>query len=146
MFTNRIQNVPKGTHSDAPSSHWCRQAPRFSSEANPAVNILCVFPENICIYIFLFVCLFVCFWSRTACGILVPWPWIEPGPSAVKAQSPNHWTVRESPCLYLLYKWRHLWTFSTLSFFHLKYVLGSVYSKLLHPFKCLPRSLCEAAP
>ena len=28
-------------------------------------------------------------------GILVPWPEIEPGPSAVKAQSPNHWTARE---------------------------------------------------
>ena len=30
-----------------------------------------------------------------ACGILVPRPGIEPGPMAVKALSPNHWTVRE---------------------------------------------------
>ena len=30
-----------------------------------------------------------------AYGILVSWPGIEPGPSAVKAQNPNHWTVRE---------------------------------------------------
>ena len=29
--------------------------------------------------------------------ILVPWPGIEPGPSAVKAPSPNHWTAREFP-------------------------------------------------
>ena len=29
------------------------------------------------------------------CGILVPWPGIEPGPSAVRVQSPNHWTARE---------------------------------------------------
>ena len=32
-----------------------------------------------------------------ACGILVPLPGIEPRPSAVKAQSPNHWTTREFP-------------------------------------------------
>ena len=32
-----------------------------------------------------------------ACEILVPQPGIEPGPSAVKAQSPNHWTAKESP-------------------------------------------------
>ena len=28
-------------------------------------------------------------------GILVPQTGIEPGPSAVKAWSPNHWTARE---------------------------------------------------
>ena len=32
-----------------------------------------------------------------ACGILVPWPGIEPAPSAVKVRSPNHWTSREVP-------------------------------------------------
>ena len=32
-----------------------------------------------------------------ACGILVPQPGIEPGPSAVKARSPNHWTAKEFP-------------------------------------------------
>ena len=38
------------------------------------------------------------FWlCRKACGILVPRPGIEPGPSAVKARSPNHWTAREFP-------------------------------------------------
>ena len=39
-----------------------------------------------------------------ACGILVPWPGIEPGPSAVKAQSPSHWSAREFPtiCLFIL--------------------------------------------
>ena len=30
-------------------------------------------------------------------GILVPWPGIEPGPSAVKVRSPNHWIAREFP-------------------------------------------------
>ena len=47
-----------------------------------------------------FVCLFV-FWLRcTACGLLVPRPGIEPGPLAVRAQSPNHWTAREFPLCY----------------------------------------------
>ena len=31
-----------------------------------------------------------------ACGILVPRPEIQPQPSAVKVQSPNHWTPEES--------------------------------------------------
>ena len=38
------------------------------------------------------------FWlCRVACGILVQPPGIEPGPSAVRAQSPKHWTAREFP-------------------------------------------------
>ena len=38
------------------------------------------------------------FWlSHAACGILVPWPGIEPGVVGVKARSPNHWTTREVP-------------------------------------------------
>ena len=32
-----------------------------------------------------------------ACGILVPWPGIEPAPLAVEAQSLNHFTAREVP-------------------------------------------------
>ena len=44
-----------------------------------------------------------------ACRILVPLPGIKPGPPAVEAQSPNHWTTREFPScpsyvlLYLFY-------------------------------------------
>ena len=38
------------------------------------------------------------FWlHHTACGILVPWPGIEPRPMAVKALGPNHWTARKFP-------------------------------------------------
>ena len=38
------------------------------------------------------------FWPRcAACGILVPRPGIETGPTAVKPPSLNHWTSRESP-------------------------------------------------
>ena len=42
------------------------------------------------------------FWlRRTACGILVPRPGIEPVPPAVEAQGPNHWTAREFPqCIF----------------------------------------------
>ena len=43
------------------------------------------------------------FWSRrTACGILVPRPGIEPGALAVRALSPNHWTARQLPCCFAL--------------------------------------------
>jgi len=31
---------------------------------------------------------------HAVCGILVPWPGIEPVPILVKAWSPNHWTAR----------------------------------------------------
>ena len=34
---------------------------------------------------------------HTACGILIPRPGIEPTYSAVKAQSPNQWTMKEFP-------------------------------------------------
>ena len=38
------------------------------------------------------------FWPHhVVCGILVPWPGIEPGPSPVKVQGPNHWTAMEFP-------------------------------------------------
>ena len=47
-------------------------------------------------HFFLFFFLF--FWLHsTACGILVPWPGIEPLPPAVEAQSLNHWTTGEVP-------------------------------------------------
>ena len=38
------------------------------------------------------------FWPcRTACGILVPQPGIEPASPALEAQSLDHWTTREVP-------------------------------------------------
>ena len=39
-----------------------------------------------------------------ACGILVAQPGIEPAPSAVTAQIPNHWTAREFPKLNFAWK------------------------------------------
>ena len=43
------------------------------------------------------VCLFVCLSHYAACTILVAQSGIEPGPSAVNVQGPNHLTVREFP-------------------------------------------------
>ena len=43
----------------------------------------------------LFIYLFIFWLHFTACGILGPG--IQPGSSAVKARSPNHWTAREFP-------------------------------------------------
>ena len=40
-----------------------------------------------------------CLAALLACGILVSRPGIEPGPPAVRAQSPNHWTAREFPII-----------------------------------------------
>ena len=45
------------------------------------------------LFLYLFVWL-----HHTACGILVPWPGIEPGAPAVGSPSPNHWMAREFPC------------------------------------------------
>ena len=52
-----------------------------------------------CIFLILFLIFYLfSFWPRcVACGILVPWQGIEPGPSAVKAPCPNHCTAREFP-------------------------------------------------
>ena len=40
---------------------------------------------------------FLFFGCLVACRFLVPWQAIEPRSSAVKVQSPNHWTAREFP-------------------------------------------------
>ena len=55
--------------------------------------------HTLAVFVFLFLA------SCMVCGILVSWPASEPGPSAVKALSPNHWTAKELPTPQLL------WTF-----------------------------------
>ena len=45
-------------------------------------------------------CSFICFvfWlCLAACGVLVPWPGVEPMLPAVEAPGPDHWTSREVP-------------------------------------------------
>ena len=51
---------------------------------------------------FFFFFFFFCHSPQWLVGILVPWPGIEPATSAVRAQSPNHWTSREFPSLSIL--------------------------------------------
>ena len=56
------------------------------------VNVHCVKPDSRqpgFLFFFFFGCM--------ACGMLVPLPGMEPMPSAVKAQSPTHWTARGFP-------------------------------------------------
>ena len=56
------------------------------------------------------------FWLRhAACGILAPRPGIEPGPSAVRTQSPNNWTTREFPLISYRLLSRHPEDSGTLS-------------------------------
>ena len=44
------------------------------------------------------------FWPRlAACGILAPQPGIQPQALAVKALSPNHWTARKFPDIFLIW-------------------------------------------
>ena len=53
---------------------------------------------------YLFLIYFLFFWPHhEACGILVPQPGIEPGPSTVRAWSPNHWTAREFPDIFYFF-------------------------------------------
>ena len=55
--------------------------------------------------VFLFLCQyqngFFLFWPHCmACGIFVPWPGVEPGPSAVTTWNPKHYTANEFPVPY----------------------------------------------
>ena len=46
---------------------------------------------------FLSLSFFFLWLCHVACGILVPWPGIEPTQSALEARSLSHWTAREAP-------------------------------------------------
>ena len=52
--------------------------------------------DTLLVVLFVLFLIFYFFWPPCgACGILVPRLGIKPGPTAVKAWSPNHWTTRE---------------------------------------------------
>ena len=44
----------------------------------------------------LLICIFPIFFFFFRCAAWL----VEPGPSAVKERSPNHWTAREFPCIF----------------------------------------------
>ena len=87
--------------------------------------------------IFCILGLFVFFWlPRAACGVLVPWPGIEPAPPAVEAWSLNHWGTREVPifcilisCIFpkVLYKYLYKYIYKYLY----KYISISIYISIL---------------
>ena len=81
----------------------------------------------------LFVCLL---WAHcVACGILVPWPGIEPRSSAVRMQCPNHWATREFPRNYAEESSHHAAWIWPLSDFSPSFLSSSKYSR---PCPCHP--------
>ena len=75
---------------------------------------------------------FLLFWlHHTTCGILVSWPGIEPGPSAVTAWSPNHWMSREFPVplSYSCVHWNSTFNLLQELFIHIHSQLGQLAQK-----------------
>ena len=60
--------------------------------------------KYMCVCVCVCVCVEPVWFEGCVCGILVSQPEIEPGPSAVKARSPDHWTTRELPTVVIFYK------------------------------------------
>ena len=56
-------------------------------------------------------------YHRVTCGILVPPPGTEPGPSAVSAGSSNQWTARESPLFNILKEWQKYRIINSLMYY-----------------------------
>ena len=54
-------------------------------------------PDSFCLCPIAVFLSFLFFWCPKVCGISVLQPGIEPMPSAVEVQSPNHWIARKSP-------------------------------------------------
>ena len=51
------------------------------------------------------------FWPcHATCGILVPWPGIEPAPPALEARGHNHWTAREVPMVFQPFRSQVMWS------------------------------------
>ena len=61
---------------------------------NPAIFFFIV---SLFIYLFIFIFYLAALGLSCSMRDLVPWPGIEPGPPALGAQSPSHWTTREVP-------------------------------------------------
>ena len=77
-----------------PSTGWMR--PTHMTERSIDLNVHVTFPETSRPVGLVFVRFLPCY---LACEILVLHPGIELGPSAVKAQSPNYWAIREVPAV-----------------------------------------------
>ena len=75
--------------------HWQRQ-PRIVLCLLSLVFFLLLFFCDLFLLCFVFCCVV------QLCGILVPWSWIKHILSVVKAQGPNHSTIREFPIISLV--------------------------------------------
>ena len=65
-----------------------------SFSGNVALDLfICLVYSPFC---FLFACFVFFLLHHTACRILAPQPGFESGPSAMRVQSPNHWTTRNA--------------------------------------------------
>ena len=71
----------------AHNPHICLSVPKFHLE------------KQTHIFNYLFFSFLFSWQCCTACGLLAPWPGIEPPPLALEVQSLNHWTTREVPQL-----------------------------------------------
>ena len=79
------------------TQHYLEQLCLFRCESlclNSAWNVLS------CLEAFVTLVLLLLYFAHTACGILIPWPGVEPVSPALEVQSLNHWTAREIPHLF----------------------------------------------
>ena len=98
--------------------------------------------REIPIYLFLF----SFFWPYCmACRILALWPGIEPRPSAVKAQSPNHWTTREFPYI-LFYILFHYGLPQDIEYSSILYSRSSLFIHSICNSSHLPIQNCHSTP
>ena len=103
---------------------------------------------GICVLSFFFLAV-----PYTVCGILVPWPGIEPTPPAVEAWIFNHWTTSEVSVCILFEMWVWIWNNSSFSKSFIFFGSCLLYSHpvsnsspltLLHSLlRCRPVSRCH---
>ena len=71
------------------------------------------------------------FWSyHEACGILVPWPGVEPAPPALEVQSLKHWTAKKSLVIICLLQWSVIFGVTTTTPWRLRWWLTFFRNKV----------------
>lgn len=84
---------------------------------------------------------FVFFWPwHMACGILVPWPGIEPASPAVEAQTLNHWTTSKVPSFFILFDFSSIYHTPSFSELSSSVSVPNTLLNILLPFCVLPLS------
>ena len=75
-----------------------------------------------------------------ACGILVPWPGIEPASPAVEAQTLNHWTTSKVPSVFILFDFSSIYHTPSFSGLSSSVSVPHTLLNILLPFCVLPLS------